>query len=446
MKCIQCGTDNNLKERTANQGRCSNCNHAFVFEPTAMGAVTFTDPFFAKAIADISVNNTLFFTPKQLLYLLDERLKGKKVYVVAFLLKLIPLYVFFSVWLPGFTGGILFGFLFRSLQKDVSLFVLAGFNLWCIYYLYATSNSATSSRRVRRSSVNLLMILGIFISIAGSFRSFSLDSTLGFVLTAVLGLSAIWLSFFQRLRANQIAETLLINTSQMEGWLENWQRVNGAVTKMLPSPSSFLSAATPEALPNVEVSAYSFDRLVVCQSDEIAQMLISNNFHFENNCAILSISGYPQRIFATTMEMLRRNLELKVYAFHDCSPEGMELVNQLRTNPRWFPDSNIVVIDVGLLPRQILASKRGVFVQNSKTSATAAENLTLLIRQNLSDTEIKWLNKGNFVDLESFTPRKLIQVLQRSIANSQQLDRVDESDLILVGGGSSFFSASDSFG
>jgi hypothetical protein len=144
--------------------------------------------------------------------------------------------------------------------------------------------------------------------------------------------------------------------------------------------------------------------------------------------------------------MLRRNPELKVYAFHDCSPEGMQLVNELRTNPRWFPDGNIVVIDVGLLPRQILASKQGVIVQNSKISATAAQNLAALLRQNLSNSEIKWLNKGNFVDLESFTPQKLIQVLQRSIANSQQLDRVDESDLILVGGGSSFFYTSDSFG
>ena len=441
MKCIQCGTDNNLKERTANQGRCSKCNHTVVFEPTTMGKVKINDPFFAKAISDISVNNTLFFTPKQLLYLLDERLKGKEVSILNDS-TLIIFYLFFSVWLPGIVTGILALFT----EKNPFLFVLVGFNLFCIYFLYITSNSPTSSRRVRRSSNNSLMILGIFISIAGSFFSFTFDSTLGFVLTAVLGLSAIWLSFFQRLRANQIAETLLINTSQMEGWLENWQRVNGTVTKMLPSPSSFLSATNPEALSNSEVSAYSFDRLVVCQSDEIAQMLISNNFHFENNCAILSISGYPQRIFATTMEMLRRNPELKVYAFHDCSPEGMELVNQLRTNPRWFPDGNIVVIDVGLLPRQILASKRGVFVQNSQISATAAENLTPLIRQNLSDAEIKWLNKGNFVDLESFTPRKLIQVLQRSIANSQQLDRVDESDSILVGGGSSFFYTSDSFG
>jgi len=434
MKCIQCGTDNKLKDRTANQGRCSKCNHAFVFEPTAMGAVTFTDPFFAKAIADISVNNTLFFTPKQLLYLLDERLKGKEGKEDSGLL--ITLLIISNVLLLG---------LF-FIVKNFFLFMLVGFNLFCIYSLYITSNSPTSSRRVRRSSINSLMILGIFISIAGSFFSFTFDSTLGFVLTAVLGLSAIWLSFFQRRRAGQITETLLVDSPQMEGWLRNWERVNGTVTKMLPSPSNFLSATTPETLPNVEVSAYSFDRLVVCQSDEIAQMLISNNFHFENNCAILSISGYPQRIFATTMEMLRRNPELKVYAFHDCSPEGMELVNQLRTNPRWFPDGNIVVIDVGLLPRQILASKRGVFVQNSKISATAAQNLAALLRQNLSNSEIKWLNKGNFVDLESFTPRKLIQVLQRSIANSQQLDRVDESDLILVGGGSSFLYASDSFG
>ncbi|MEH2331176.1 hypothetical protein [Nostoc sp.] len=40
-----------------------------------MSNVQITDPFFAKAIADISVNDTLFFTPKQLLYFLDNRLR-----------------------------------------------------------------------------------------------------------------------------------------------------------------------------------------------------------------------------------------------------------------------------------------------------------------------------------------------------------------------------------
>src|SRR4028118_2346009 len=73
MKCIKCGTDNKLKDRTANRGRCMRCNHKFAFEPRAMTGVKITDPMFAKAIADISVNDTLFFTPKQLFYLLDQR-------------------------------------------------------------------------------------------------------------------------------------------------------------------------------------------------------------------------------------------------------------------------------------------------------------------------------------------------------------------------------------
>lgn len=77
MKCIQCGTNNNLRDRTNNRGRCKNCNHPFAFEPTSMEDFKFTDPFFAKVLNDISANNTLFFTPKQFLYFLDLRLKKK---------------------------------------------------------------------------------------------------------------------------------------------------------------------------------------------------------------------------------------------------------------------------------------------------------------------------------------------------------------------------------
>ena len=75
MKCIQCYTDNNLQDRTANAGRCSNCNHAFVFEPTSMKDVNFTDPFFAKAIVDISVNNTLFLRLNNFFIFLTSDLK-----------------------------------------------------------------------------------------------------------------------------------------------------------------------------------------------------------------------------------------------------------------------------------------------------------------------------------------------------------------------------------
>ena len=50
MKCIQCGTDNLLKDRTDRAGRCKSCSHLFAFEPTAVTdkRLQITDPFFAK--------------------------------------------------------------------------------------------------------------------------------------------------------------------------------------------------------------------------------------------------------------------------------------------------------------------------------------------------------------------------------------------------------------
>ncbi|NES69858.1 MAG: hypothetical protein F6K24_33920, partial [Okeania sp. SIO2D1] len=72
MKCVKCETDNNLKERTKAGGRCKNCNHPFAFDPKA--GSKFTDIFFNNSIQTISSENTLFFTPKQLWYLIEKRL------------------------------------------------------------------------------------------------------------------------------------------------------------------------------------------------------------------------------------------------------------------------------------------------------------------------------------------------------------------------------------
>jgi hypothetical protein len=439
MKCIRCGIDNNLKDRTGNYGRCKNCEHPFVFEPNIMGKISLTDSFFQKVLQDISVNNTLFFTPKQLLYLLDQRLKNKGFSAIKYGSFFgIFIYLFFNVWATGFIGG----FLSFVVGKISFILVPAAWNAICIYILFQTANSPTSNLKARKNSSNLMTILGIFIAVFGTLYSAIKNSPLGFVLTIILSLTALWLSYFQKRRNRNVKEEFLITPTHMETWLNQWQSVNGIESKMLPNPNNSL----PVAPANPEVVNYSFDRLVVCQSEEIAQILIANNFHFENNCAVLSISGYPQSIFATTMTMLRRNPELKVFAFHNCSPDGLTLVQELRTNPEWFPDPSIAIIDVGLSPRQILAAQRGIFIQNSPTCAQAAQVLDPSIKANLTTEELKWLELGNFVELESFTPQKLLQVLSRTISNSQQLTVVDDSSFILIGDSGTSFYTSESFG
>ncbi len=418
MKCIRCETDNNLKDRTANQGRCKNCSHPFVFEPTTMGTIKITDPMFAKAIENISVNNTLFFTPKQLFYFLDNRLRRKSLNLCV----LVFTYLFFSVWTTGFVGGI-----FSSFFKETAfILALIIFNVVFIIYLFQQTKSRKINYKGRKAAARGLQILGSFILVIGIFASISIfNSFTAFTICVILGMTSIYLGTKQ-LSLSKLSQEFLFDNSQFQQWLSRWQQINGSINHILLTPREQNSPASI----NPDITAYSFDRLVVCDSANLAQILIANNFHFENNCAILSITGYPQNIFATTMEMLRRNPNLQVYAFHDCSPRGVSLTHNLRTSPQWFADSNIKIIDVGLTPRQIMATKRGMFILSSTESAQAARQILPEIKDRLSTEELQWLETGNFVELESFTPQRLIKILNRGIAGTTILVD-DESEYVV---------------
>ncbi|MEH2024270.1 hypothetical protein [Nostoc sp.] len=408
MKCINCGTDNKLKDRTANQGRCIKCNHLFAFEPTSMSNVQITDPFFAKAIADISANNTLFFTPKQLLYFLDNRLGKSSKSISRF--------------------GWLLPFLCINLITSLTIFIPIIVNLAFINFFYASSKSTKINLVSRKQNARNLQIIGGIILVIGILLSLVSNSFRLFVIFVVMGMLPVYLGTRQLGRIELLTHEFLFSESQVKDWLARWQQINGSILKILPSPNQENTPATI----NPDVTAYSFDRLVVCDSASIAQLLIANNFHFENNCAILSITGYPQSIFDTTMQMLRRNADLKVYAIHDCNPRGITLVHNLRTNANWFLNSEIVIIDIGLTPRQIIATKRGMFIQSSPESAQAAKQLPEEVRQSLSAEELVWLESGKFVELESFSPQRILKVLQKGIAGSRDLGS-DDSSLLLIG-------------
>lgn len=435
MKCIRCGVDNTLKDRTDNQGRCKNCQHPFAFEPTAMGKVKVTDPMFAKTIADLSANDTLFFTSKQLLYFIDKRFKNKgsiPTFGCFFLF-------FIVVTIATVTAG---GILLEATNSVLALFAPAiAISLLIGFILFSMSNSTKSSPKVREASAKSLQAIGGLILIAGIIASLAGNSFFLFVISVLLGIGAIYLGHQQRRRKILKHQEFSIDLAQVQGWLDRWQQINGSTPYLLPP----LREETTPATVDPDVAAYSFDRLVVCDHSATAQLLIANNFHFENNCAILSVAGYPRSIFETTMTMLRRNPELKVYAFHDCTPRGVGLIHQLRTSPQWFQNSTVEIFDVGLLPRQIFLSK-SMFVRNVAAFAQAAEQMPAEVRSSLSNEEIDWLETGNYVELESFTPQQLIHILNRGIAGSRELGS-DDSSLIFVDSypGSSYYVV-ESFG
>jgi len=435
MKCINCGTENNLKDRTGNQGRCKQCNHPFAFEPTTMGNVKITDPMFAKILADISANNTLYFTPKQLLYFLENRIRRKASSVGGN----IGLYIFFNIWVTGFFGGFTSAFLPNSFLVCNLIFQVI-----TIICLYQQTKSPQLNYTGRKASAKSLKIVGILILLVGSLISFLIKSSPIMITVIISGGLALFLSQ-QKIDPATSIQDLIVSLSSVEGWLTKWQEINGTMDKVLPSVQQQIISEVDSTSINPEVTAYSFDRLVVCDSANLAQLLIANNFHFENNCAILSITGYPQGIFTTTMEMVKRNPDLQVFALHDCSPKGVSLVHHLRSSETWFLNNDVTIIDVGLLPRQILANKRGMFVQNTDSLAKKATELPLEIRQTLSKEELSWLDAGIFVELESFSPQILIKVLRNGISGSLNLAS-DDSSIILIGDSGNDIYMVESFG
>lgn len=383
MRCVKCNTDNTRKDRQAAGGRCKSCRHKFAFDPKVTPGVDFTDKFFEQSLANLSVNNSLFFTPRQLYYFFNRRLNSKQAD---------PLKVLGTLLIIG------------SIVLTIILFALPALLVICLLPLL------------------LAAALGIALLASPNLR--------------------------RRLRDHE-HHTLRATPDQVEGWYIHWRKLNDQPNKMLPPPAS-ASKGKPQAAPiNQEVKKYSFDRVVVCDRPEIALCLIANNFHFEHNCAILSLDGYPHDIFETVMEMLRRNPVLSVYALHDASVAGIELSHTLRTDPRWFAGGAANVYDLGLLPRQILG--RPVFVERGWQRAYAAPVIVPPhVAAMLTPEEVRWLEEGNYVALESFAPQTLLRVVAQGIAKSRDPQSADALVPITSGdgggGGGMFIYTTDSFG
>ncbi len=192
-----------------------------------------------------------------------------------------------------------------------------------------------------------------------------------------------------------------------ERWCRVFDRPEGVIVRQ-PRPRETRSVEP-------DLPDYSFDRAVICDRARTVDLLLANNFHFENNCAILSIEGYPEGPFETVRAMLKRNPRLHVFALHDSTTTGCQLAHRLAGDPAWFR-GQVPVVDVGLRPGQT-EPFQGLFLSSVASSVPPGAGIAA--------DEATWLTRYE-LELAAIRPEQLLRRLFRAINRRFDEDEPDE--------------------
>lgn len=212
-----------------------------------------------------------------------------------------------------------------------------------------------------------------------------------------------------------------------------WRAVNGDPPGLILRKRP--AAPVPAQL-EAELASYSFDRAVITDTAETAELLLANDFHFENNCAVLSVDGSPSHAFEPVRRMLRKNPRLEVFALHDCTAEGCGLAFRLKHDPAWFKEFG-TVYDVALRPLQARAKALAALREPAEGSRAA--------HPSLSKAEAAWLAQWS-LKLAAIRPEQLIKRLYRSMQKLPPSDGGDGGVVAWSTDASASDGGGDSFG
>jgi hypothetical protein len=186
--------------------------------------------------------------------------------------------------------------------------------------------------------------------------------------------------------------------------LDSYRAQHGELPGLLP-PAQPLHLRPTGSEP--DLLDYGLDRVLVCQSSEIAQMLLANMFHTEVKAAITGLSdGLPSPIWA----MLTRTPGATVFLLHDASAAGLTLAAHLREQLD-IPEA-VQINPVGLRPSH--AQRLHLFASRRTTETPAFYTWPAY----LTPGEYAWLYTGWCAEVAALPPVRLLLRLRRIITDT----------------------------
>jgi hypothetical protein len=275
---------------------------------------------------------------------------------------------------------------------------------------------ARARRRAGKKKV-VSVVVGLFLCVIGAVIAGASSSVVPLVAAVAVAVAIVAFAF-----VSKPSPTPELTTGAFAAMFGKWKAAHGTPPKLVHRVAPASSASTRKALPS-ELATYSFDRAVICDRPETVDLLLANNFHFENNCAILSVTRYPEAVFAPVLEMLRKNPKIEVYALHDASVPGHELARKLATSPEWFRGIGRVT-DVGILVKHAV-KMRGLWQPENRVVPVTFADLT--------PEENAWLTQYSLA-LAAIRPEQVVKRLFRAMTQPGTLVTTDDGGTFFVGG------------
>jgi hypothetical protein len=225
----------------------------------------------------------------------------------------------------------------------------------------------------------------------------------------------LWLGGFVGLA--RAPKTLRLGEAAFEALWEKWTAAHGPPAGLFEAPRA-VAKGRKEITPALaaELEAYSFDRVVVCDRPATVDILLANDFHFENNCAIIGAGGHPAGAFDLVRSMVRNNPHIEIFVLHDANISGCLLAHTLRNDPGWFQDQGRL-FDVGLRPAHAKAFE-GQWSATEAADDAVARLVTAA--PHLSAAERAWLKRYE-LSLDAIPPEQLVKRLFRAMTEMPKL-------------------------
>jgi hypothetical protein len=222
-----------------------------------------------------------------------------------------------------------------------------------------------------------------------------------YLIAAIVAGALAFLAVMSRL-SKKVGLPLTLSESVFRNLHAKWVEAHGK-PRMLIEPRASNAKGLTKPMED-ELESYSFDRAVICDQKGTVDLLLANDFHFENNCAVITAGGYPQHAYPVVRKMLRKNPRLEVYVLHDATPYGCRLAHELRNDPEWFGGTDVTVFDVALRPGQ---------AEMTPTLCWAVD-LNVASHPALTESERAWLCTRK-MELAAVRPEQIIKRLFRAM-------------------------------